>query len=176
LPVSNISSAALYRAIEKWHPTLLIDEGDTFVVRDDDELRGILNSGHTRDLAFVVQLVGEDLEPRKFSTWAPKAIAAIGSLASTLLDRSIIVRMRRRRRDEEIERLAKSDTVEFDAADAVCWAADHHAHCAALTEIPAELHDRAADSWSTLFAIATGRRQLAEACTQRRDIDLPRQG
>jgi putative DNA primase/helicase len=28
---SNISPAALYRSIEKWHPTLLIDEADAFI-------------------------------------------------------------------------------------------------------------------------------------------------
>jgi len=31
LPVSNISPAAVYRAIEAFKPTLLIDEGDTFL-------------------------------------------------------------------------------------------------------------------------------------------------
>ena len=29
-----------YRAVEKWRPTLLIDEADTFL-KDSDELRGI---------------------------------------------------------------------------------------------------------------------------------------
>ena len=30
LPASNASSSALFRAVEKWHPTMLIDEADTF--------------------------------------------------------------------------------------------------------------------------------------------------
>ena len=30
-PASNITTAALFRAVEKWQPTLLIDEADTFL-------------------------------------------------------------------------------------------------------------------------------------------------
>jgi hypothetical protein len=44
---SNISPAAIFRYIEQHRPTLLIDEADTFVKRND-EIRNILNSGHTR--------------------------------------------------------------------------------------------------------------------------------
>ena len=48
----NITPAALFRAIDAWEPTLLIDEAETFA-KMNDELRGILNAGHTRDTAFV---------------------------------------------------------------------------------------------------------------------------
>src|SRR5262245_36561640 len=44
---SNISTAALFRAIESWSPTLVIDEADTFL-KDNEELRGVLNAGHFR--------------------------------------------------------------------------------------------------------------------------------
>ena len=87
LPCSNISGSSLFRAVDAWAPTLLIDEADTFL-RDNEELRGILNSGHTRELAFVIRTVGDDHEPRKFSTWGAKAIALIGGLKDTLADRS----------------------------------------------------------------------------------------
>jgi hypothetical protein len=36
LPVSNITAAALYRAIDRFHPTLLLDEGDTFINDNPD--------------------------------------------------------------------------------------------------------------------------------------------
>jgi hypothetical protein len=87
---SNISPASLFRYIDSCHPVLLIDEADTFA-RDDEALRGILNSGHTRDTAFVIRCEGDDNTPKEFSTWAPKAIAAIGKLAATLRDRAIIL-------------------------------------------------------------------------------------
>src|SRR5262249_27330620 len=73
---SNISAAALFRYIEKEHPTLLIDEADSFV-KDNEQLRGILNSGHTKTAAYVIRTVevNGDHQPHRFSTWAPKAIA-----------------------------------------------------------------------------------------------------
>src|SRR5262249_15950701 len=47
---SNISAAALFRYIEAEQPTLLIDEADSFL-KDNEELRGVLNSGHSREAA-----------------------------------------------------------------------------------------------------------------------------
>ena len=42
-------------AIEEARPTLLIDKADTFL-HGNEELRGILNSGYTRKLAYVVRV------------------------------------------------------------------------------------------------------------------------
>ena len=91
----NITPAALFRAVEAWKPTLLIDEADTFA-KMNDELRGILNAGHTRDTAFVVRAEGDSNEPRLFSTWAPKLVAAIGRLPDTIEDRSIRIVLTRK--------------------------------------------------------------------------------
>ncbi len=56
LPAANISSAAVFRSIESWSPTLLIDEADTFLNSiGNEEITGILNSGHNRNLAYVVR-------------------------------------------------------------------------------------------------------------------------
>lgn len=62
---SNVTPAVLFRTIEKYRPVLLIDEADTFV-RDNDELRGVLNSGHTRTTAVAIRAVGDDHDPRAF--------------------------------------------------------------------------------------------------------------
>jgi Protein of unknown function (DUF3631) len=153
---SNISPAAVFRYIEASHPTLLIDEGDAFAVQNE-ELRGILNSGHTRDTACVIRLVGEDHEPATFSTWAPKAIASIGKLAATLHDRSIRLPMRRKRRGEKVEKLRGRDNDEFRVLRerAARWAQDNlESLRAAEPDIPESLNDRAADNWEPLLAIA----------------------
>ena len=89
---SNITAPALFRYIQDVRPTLLIDEADSFV-KDNEELRGILNSGHTKAAANVIRNI--DHKPRRFSTWAPKAIATIGTLADTLEDRAVVVRLQR---------------------------------------------------------------------------------
>src|SRR6266567_753175 len=93
LSASNITAAALFRTVEKLEPTLLVDEADSFL-RDNDELRGILNSGHNKAGAHVIRLVGDTFEPRVFSTWCPKAIATIGKLPPTPMDRAIVIPMR----------------------------------------------------------------------------------
>jgi len=51
--------------------------------------------GHTRDSAYVIRTVGENFTPTKFSTWGAKAIAGIGHVADTLMDRAIVLELRR---------------------------------------------------------------------------------
>src|SRR5262249_11977847 len=93
IAASNITGPAVFRAIEHFKPTLMIDEADTFLA-DHDELKGILNAGHRRNTAFVVRTVGDNHDPKQFSVWAAKVIAAIGKISDTLQDRSIIIHMR----------------------------------------------------------------------------------
>ncbi len=47
LTASNITTSGVFRAVDKWRPTLLIDEADTFI-GVNDEMRGVLNSGHQK--------------------------------------------------------------------------------------------------------------------------------
>jgi hypothetical protein len=47
LRAENISAAVLFRLVEGYKPTLLLDEVDTYL-KENEELRGILNAGHKR--------------------------------------------------------------------------------------------------------------------------------
>ncbi len=155
---SNISPSAIFRYIEEMRPTLLIDEADAFL-KDNEELRGILNSGHTKAAANVIRNIeinGEH-KPRRFSTWAPKAIATIRSLADTLEDRAVIVQLQRKAPGAKVERLRRRDNEWFAAlrSHAARWSADNAAHLADPDpQIPNALNDRAADNWRPLIAIA----------------------
>jgi hypothetical protein len=155
LQASNITAAALFRTVEAVRPTLLIDEADTFL-SENEELRGIINSGHARD-GQVIRLVGDDYEARRFSTWCPTAIAAIGSVPATIEDRSIVISMRRRKSDERVSRF-RSDRIqnlEELSRKAARWAADNLSELRAYDpDVPAYLNDRAADNWRPLLAIA----------------------
>jgi len=156
LSVSNITAASLFRVVEKYHPTLLVDEADSFL-KDNEELRGILNSGHNRATARVIRTTGDDYEPSVFRTWSPKVIALIGDLPATLEDRSIKVPMRRRRPDEQVERLRGDRDPGFRDLGRQMrrWADDNmDALRIADPDVPANLHDRAADNWRPLLAIA----------------------
>jgi putative DNA primase/helicase len=159
LPTSNVTPAVLFRAIEQYHPTLLIDEADTFLPSrpDGGELRGILNSGHTKASAFVLRCVGDAHEPRAFSTWCPRAVACIGGLPETLEDRSIRVQMRRRAPHERVERLRQDQPEKFRDLCRQCvrWVADNvQTLQLADPQVPSGLDDRAADNWRPLLAIA----------------------
>jgi putative DNA primase/helicase len=155
---SNISASALFRYIEEVRPTLLIDEADSFL-KDNEEMRGILDSGHTKTAAHVIRNVEVNGEhkPRRFSTWAPKAIATIRALADTLEDRAIVVQLQRKPKGASVVRLRKRDSDEFALLRryAARWA---HDNFSSLTDpepdIPEALNDRAADNWRPLLAIA----------------------
>jgi putative DNA primase/helicase len=157
LPVSNITAAALYRAIDRFHPTLLLDEGDTFI-NDNPELRGVINAGHTRRTACVIRCVGDDSEPAIFSTWCPKLLAMIGTPADTLMDRSLVITLERKTPGEPVDRL-RADAAPLAFVDVRRrlrrWADDHLTDLRTLDPaIPSALHDRAADNWRPLLAIA----------------------
>jgi putative DNA primase/helicase len=156
---SNITSSALFRYIEDVRPTLLIDEADSFLTKDNEEMRGVLNSGHTKAAAFVIRNVEVEGEhkPKRFSTWAPKAIATIRELADTLQDRSIVIQIQRKSRTASVERFRKRDDDEFALLrqKIARWSEDNFAR---LTnpdpQIPETLDDRGADNWRPLLAIA----------------------
>jgi hypothetical protein len=157
LNTSNITSAALFRAVEKWTPTLLVDEADTFI-RNSDELRGIINSGHQRSNAFVIRTVGDNHEPKQFCTWAPKAIALIGKLPATLASRAVHIQLKRMLPGDDPKPLRQGHTshLEVLSRKAARWVLDHLDELSnAEPKMPATLYGRAADNWRPLFAIAS---------------------
>jgi putative DNA primase/helicase len=154
LSAANVTPAVVFRAIDRWHPTLLIDEADTFI-SEKSELRGVLNSGHTPAQSFVLRCVGDDFEPKQFSTWAPKAFANIGRMHPTLEDRSIAVPLKRKMKGEHVERLPfGADAFLPLARRCARWAQDHLAALREASPLLPDLHDRAKDNWTPLLAIA----------------------
>jgi putative DNA primase/helicase len=161
LLVANVTPASLFRRVEKDSPTLLVDEADTFI-HAGDELRGILNAGWLRSSAFVDRTVGDDFEPRLFSVWCPKALAAIGNLPGTLIDRSIEVRMRRQTGEEQAKlKPLRADRVYLELEplrrQVFTWTQG------VLTEgtlplrdpgLPEGFTNRLGDNWRVLFQIA----------------------
>ncbi len=173
LSASNITAAALFRVVEQAAPTLLIDELDAQLHGDRaraEELRGILNSGHLRTGARVIRCVGDDPEPQIFSTWCPKAVALIGGLPATLTDRSIVIRLQRKRPDEVVQRLRldrEGEVWERLRRRAMRWSLDVQPYMKAVADEDVDvpgLRDRALDNWRPLIQIAeTTRRPFGEA-------------
>jgi hypothetical protein len=156
LGLASTSSAALYRIMEKWRPTLLIDEAE-LLLKDNEDLRLILNSGHTRDMAWAIRVNPDTLEPERFQTWAPKALASIGKLSDTIMDRSIVIPIQRRPKDTEIAKLRDADVEALTHLRQQLWRwrLDHGGNLRSLRPaLPNKLNDRAGDNWFPLLTIS----------------------
>jgi hypothetical protein len=125
-----------------------------------EALRGLINSGFTRAGARFVKNVpipGGGYEPQAFSTWCPMLLSGIGKLPDTVADHSIPIEMKRKRPDEQVKPLRAGDGLELRhlSRKAARWATDNlEALRSACPDTPGQLHDRAADAWSPLLAIA----------------------
>jgi putative DNA primase/helicase len=154
---SNFTPAVIYRLIDQYRPTLLIDEADTYL-EGNQSLIGILNAGHIRDGQAVLNVrQGDDWTPRAFSAWSPKSIAAIGTLPPTLSDRSITLHLHRRPKSARVDRWESpfEDDFAILRSKMVRWSADHGEELSAATpRVPDALNDRAQDNWWPLLAIA----------------------
>lgn len=93
LLAENLSVAVLFRVVQRHRPTVLADECDTWL-RDNEELRGMLNAGHRRG-GQALRCEGETNEVRAFNVFAPVVLCGIGALPGTLHDRSIVIRLER---------------------------------------------------------------------------------
>ncbi|WP_327748490.1 DUF3631 domain-containing protein [Streptomyces europaeiscabiei] len=156
------SANALYRLVEATEglPTLLFDEIDTVFgpkAGDNEPVRGFINTGHRRR-GKALRCVGENQTPSWFASFCAVAMAGLGSLPETILDRCVIIRMRKRAPNEKVQpyrerihekeghalrdRLTKwADTVRDDVSGA--W-----------PTLPDGLTDRPADVWEPLLAVA----------------------
>jgi putative DNA primase/helicase len=156
LAAASLTPAVLYRVVEAFAPTILVDEADTFLA-EQDELRGILNAGHDRHSAVVPRCVGDDFEPKVFHVFGAVAIAAIGKLPDTLMDRSVVIEMKRKAPTEKLQKLRRRQREALAALPRQCarWAADNVKVLSDREpELPDDLDDRAADNWEPLLAIA----------------------
>jgi putative DNA primase/helicase len=161
LLVSSATSSSVFRVIEANRdapPTLLMDEAD-YLTEKDDNMRKLINAAQQKAEARVLISVpcGDGWESRLFSTWAPIALAGLGAQAATIRDRSVVVTMRRKTRDQPVEKLRGNKDYGFHELARKCarWAADHLEELKdAEPHMPAILHDRAQDNWEPLIAIA----------------------
>ncbi|MBT2492136.1 DUF3631 domain-containing protein [Streptomyces sp. ISL-96] len=156
----NTTPAAVFRSITDEPPTLLVDEADTIfgtpkMAEKNEEMRGLLNAGHQRN-RYVTRVVGNDHTPHKFATFAMAALAGIGDLPDTIMDRSVVIRMRRRAEGESVKpfRSRRDTPALHDLRDRIAaWTRPLLDEAADLEPVmPVE--DRAADTWEPLVIVA----------------------
>ena len=151
----NLTTAVLFRMVEKHRPVILADEYDAWV-KDNEELRGLLNAGHKRG-GTALRCEGDNNEVRSFRVYAPVALGGIGALPPTLHDRSIVVTLHRAKVGEV---RARFDSRHTQAEHELCqklarFALDNFAVLKAMDPaLPDGVFNRLADNWRPLFAIA----------------------
>lgn len=160
----SISPAALFRVVEEYQPTILMDEVDTIfsgqATPEERELRALLNAGHRRG-GTATRCVGQSNKVRRFNVFAPVALSGVGGpgdLPRTLESRCINIGLRRRRADEHIQRFRPHQVAEAAGALREELADALSARLSSLREaepaLPEELSDRQQDCWEPLVAIA----------------------
>ncbi len=155
LTTENLTTAVLFRLIEKYQPTVLADEYNEWL-HENDELRGLLNAGHKRG-GRVYRCEGDSNEVRGFNVFAPVVLAGIGNLPGTLHDRSIVIKLVRAKPGEV---KAGFDSRRTQAETELCrklarWCADNAKQIETTDPtLPNGAFNRLADNWRPLFAIA----------------------
>jgi hypothetical protein len=160
----NASAAALFRSVSAGNgkPTILFDEIDTVFgpkAGDNEELRGFLNAGHRRT-GVTYRCIGDGGQQtvQAFPSYCAVAVAGLGSLPDTILSRSVIIRMRRRARNEKVEpfRARVHEAEGHKLRDRLAeWAEQaRETVMGAWPDMPDGVTDRPADVWEPLIAIA----------------------
>ncbi len=161
LPTELMKPAPFFRLAEQVKPTFLIDEADVFI-RQDSELLSAIHAGWEPQ-GVVIRCIGDDHEPRAFSTHTPVVMAGIElqkKLRQTTLSRSVLVKL---------ERAAEGEIDENDIFDSrkhtsgilqtgqklARWVSDYRRRISESDpSLPPGVRNRLADKWLPLLAIA----------------------
>ncbi|MGW5787063.1 DUF3631 domain-containing protein [Streptomyces sp. NPDC003757] len=160
----NASAAALFRSVSNpsGRPTILFDEIDTIFgpkAGDNEELRGFLNAGHRRT-GVTYRCIGDggNQTVQAFPSYSAVAVAGLGALPDTIMTRSVVIRMRRRARNETVEsfraRLHEAEGHKLRDRLAQWTEQARDSVMGAWPEMPDGVTDRPADVWEPLLAIA----------------------
>jgi hypothetical protein len=151
-PAGSITPPALFRAIEKFQPTMLLDENEKYL-EIGSEFHAMLNEGHAKG-ATVLRVLGEKLELREFAVFGAVAFARNGKVPDDLEQRSIVIELHRRRADEPISELRNSERLQQMRRMCARWADDNRDAVANCDADMGGLINRIADNWRPLFTIA----------------------
>jgi hypothetical protein len=152
----EITEATLFRSIERWSPTLIIDEADTILI-NNEPLLAVINGSWTRGTV-VPRCIGDDHIPHAFPIFCPQVIIMKGKrLAHTTLTRCISTELERKRKGDRVEHFNHLDDAELAMLrqQALGWALDHGGQLKnAQPEMPEQFYNRHGDNYRMLFAIA----------------------
>lgn len=155
IKADHITGAAMFRLLDRPKPILLVDEADTYF-KDNNDLRNVVDTGH-RNGGFVLRADRDNPKAViRYRTFGPVAIAGLGKLHQTIVDRSITLDMKRRRPEDQIQDLTPAH---YSRLDTLCrkaarWTADHYEELKIANPEMPEFINRVKDNWKPLLAIA----------------------
>jgi len=159
----NCTPAYLFRKVSDpdGPPTVLYDEIDTIFgpkAKEHEEIRGFLNAGHRKGaIAGRCVVRGKNVEIEELPAYCAVALAGLDDLPDTIMSRSVVIRIRRRSRNEHIEPWRQRIN-EPEAADLYARLASWSNNAQPLRDgwpiMPEQVTDRNADVWESLLAIA----------------------
>jgi hypothetical protein len=97
----SVTEAGVFRLVENYSITLLLDETEIYSQDNKQAVQHVLNGGYKR-YSYVIRMEPTPLNtyvPRTFDTFGPKAIAGTRLLKDTLESRCVEVIMQRNRRE-----------------------------------------------------------------------------
>jgi hypothetical protein len=157
----RVTAACLIRKVDQMRPTLLLDESDAAFQGEKEyaeALRGILNTGfYAGGVASACVGQGANITFKDFRTFCPKAIAGIGQLPDTVADRSIPIRLQRKKSGEVVSRFRRrkakveASDIKIELSDWISSIVDRLKD--SEPDLPA-LTDRQQDGVEPLLAIA----------------------
>jgi hypothetical protein len=176
----NMSAPGMYTAVavakEKGEPTptILYDEVDQLFERKDTaDIISIMNGGYRRGAKVIRGTYTEGKRSvEELDAFCPVLLSGIdtGRIRDTILDRSIIIRMRRRKSTEKVEPYRPRDHDQEGLAlrdQLSAWAKENLERAKDMRpELPPGIVDRDADIWEPLLICA--------ACAGGDGCDAPR--
>ncbi len=150
--VKGITKASL-EAIADSKCTTVIDEFDE-VLKNNPGVIGAINGGI--EAGAKVTLVGKDGLVKTRSTYGAKVLALIGLPAPTIYDRSILVRMRRKKTGEKLSKPEHlQPTLAYLKRQIEQWCKENATHINRMKVAPLEVeNDRFRDNYEPLLKIA----------------------
>jgi hypothetical protein len=161
----NASPSYIFRKISdpEGLPTLLIDEADAIFspkkADGNEDLRALVNAGYRKgNNAGRVTIRGRELVAEEWPSFCAVALAGLHELPDTIMTRSVVIRMKRRRADQQVSQYRRRLTVTESEAlrERLALFAESQRETIGdvFPELPEGIEDRDADLWESLITVA----------------------
>ena len=158
----GVTSAVIFRMNQQHQPTFLIDEAEKLSGKNADRaMIGLLNQGYRRGSKIQrCREKGGEYLVEEFDAFGFRTVAAIGTLWGTIIDRGVVILMKRKpkavRRRRYDGRVVENEGKEL--SQRICRFVQDNMEAFDELQVnaprPEWLDDRAFDNWSALFTVA----------------------